>query len=275
MIIVTGATGQLGRAVVRELLASVPADQIGVSVRDTTRAADLAERGVRVRAGSYDDLGDSIEGATTLLLVSAPLIGDKLLTAHRGAVDAAVAAGVKRVVYTSHMGAGPSSAFPPMRGHAATQELLASSGLAHTILRHGFYASAVPMLLRQALESGELRVPADGPVAWTTHDDLAAAIARILLDGPADGLTPPLTGPEALDMADVAAIASRVTGRPIRHVVVPDADYRNGLPEPTGSMLAGMFKAGRSGDFGPADPALATLLGRPATSLEDYLRQTL
>ena len=275
MIVVTGASGQLGRAVVEELLSLVPASQVGVSVRDVSKAADLGDRGVRVRQGDYTSLEHSIEGASSLLLVSAPLIGDALLETHRTAIAAAGAAGVKRVLYTSHMGVNPASHFPPMRGHAATEEMLAESGLAFTVLRNGYYATAVPMLLRQALETGELRTPADGPVAWTTHADLAAATARLLVDGADDGPTAPLTGPAALDMADVAVIASRVTGRKIRHVVVPDADYRNGLPEPAATMLAGMFLSSRDGDFGPAGPTLATLIGRPATSLEDFLRQVL
>lgn len=278
MIIVTGASGQLGRAVVEQLLSHVPASQVGVSVRDLSRVADLRDRGVRARQGDYTDraaLEHSIEGASSLLLVSAPLIGDALLETHRAAIAAAVAAGVKRVLYTSHMGVNPASPFPPMRGHAATEGMLADSGMAYTVLRNGYYATTVPMLLRQALETGELHVPADGPVAWTTHADLAAATARLLVDGAPDGPTAPLTGPAALDMADVAAIASRITGRTIRHVVMSDADYRNGLPEPAATMLAGMFLASRDGDFGPADPALATLIGRPANPLEDFLRSTI
>jgi len=130
------------------------------------------------------------------------------------------------------------------------------------------------------LGTGELRVPQDGAVAWTTHADLAEAIAHLLTDGRFDGRTPPLTGPEAIDMAGVAEIAARVTGRQIRRVVVPDQEYRQGLltagvPAPAADMLVGLFAASRSGDFGPADPALAGLLGRPATTIEDYLLTSL
>jgi NAD(P)H dehydrogenase (quinone) len=275
MIIVTGASGQLGRAVVEQLLELVPAEQVGVSVRDPERVAGLRERGVRVRQGDYADLGPSIEGATSLLLVSAPLIGDALLTTHNAAIEAAAAAGVKRILYTGHMGANPDSPFPPMRGHAATERMLAESGLAYTVLRNGFYATTVSRLLGPALESGELRVPEDGPVAWTTHADLAAAAARVLVDGGPDGPTAPLTGPSEVDMAEAAAIASRITGRPIRRVVVPAGEFKQHLPEPTATMMAGMFEASRRGEFRPAGPALAHLIGRPATSLEAYLAQVL
>lgn len=275
MIVVTGATGKLGGAVVEQLLQLVPADQVGVSVRDPERVTALRDRGVRVRAGDYADPAESFEGASAVLLVSAPLIGDELLTAHRSAVAAAVASGAKRIFYTSHMGANPSSPFPPARGHAATEEMLARSGVAYTALQNGYYATTVPMLLRQALDTGELRVPSDGPIAWTTHADLAAATARILIDGAFDGPTPPLTGPTALTMAEVAAIATRVTGRDIRHVVVSDDEYASGLPEFAATMLLGMFAASRDGDFAPADPTLASLIGRPATPLESFLRATL
>lgn len=283
MIIVTGAGGRLGSAVVEDLLNRVSADQVGVSVRDPRKVAGLEQRSVHVRQGDFGDpagLEKAFEGATSVLVVSANSTGDDAVRHHRNAIDAAVAAGAKRVLYTSHMGADPSSPFPPMPDHAATEEALRTAGTAFTALRNGFYASTVPMLLRHALETGELRVPRDGPIAWTTHGDLAEGIARILADDLFDGPTPPLTGPESVDLARVAAIASDVTGRAIRHVVVEDEEYRQGLlaaglPEAAADMLVGLFAASRRGDFGPVDPALAAVLGRPTTTIEEYLRASL
>jgi uncharacterized protein YbjT (DUF2867 family) len=210
-----------------------------------------------------------------VLIVSASSTGDEALRLHRNAITAAVAAGAKRIVYTSHMGAGSSSPFAPMPDHAATEQTLRESGTAFTVLRNGFYASTVPMLLQHALASGELRVPQDGPVAWVAHADLAEAAARILADGPDDPFTPPLTGPEAVDLARVAEIASEITGRPIRHVVVSDDEYRAALPAPVGDMLVGMFAASRRGDFAPATPDLAELIGHPPITIEAYLRAAL
>ncbi|MFI7542863.1 NAD(P)H-binding protein [Actinoplanes sp. NPDC049599] len=283
MIIVTGVSGQLGGAVLRNLLERVPVEQVGVSAREPGKLAGLEQRGVRVRHGDYTDrasLERAFEGATTVLIVSANSTGAEAVRGHRTAIGAATAAGAKRIVYTSHMGASASSPFPPMPDHAATEEALRESGTAYTALRNGFYASTVPMLLRHALETGELRVPADGPVAWTAHADLAEAAARILADGGSGAHTPPLTGPDAVDMARVAAIASALTGRTVRHVVVPDEEYRAGLlaaglPAPVADMLTGLFAASRRGDFGPADPALGELLGRPLVTIEDYLRGAL
>ncbi len=283
MIIVTGATGQLGRGVVENLLALVPAEQVGVAVRDPGKLGDLAQRGVRVRRGDFDDpatLEHAFEGATSVLIISVDDIGDAAVARHRAAITAATDAGAKRVLYTSHMGASASSEFPAAVDHAATEEALRASGVAFTALRNGFYASTVPMLLTGALVTGELRVPEDGPVAWTTRADLAEAAARIIVDGGFDGPTPPLTGPQAVDLTEVAAIASELTGKRIRRIVVSDDEYRAeqiaaGMPEQLANLMLGLFAPSRRGDFGPADPTLATLLGRPAQSIADYLRSAL
>ena len=272
MIVVTEATGLLGGAVVERLLGKMPATEIGVSVRDPVRATALADRGVRVRRGDYDDaasLAHAFEGAEQLLLVSAAATGEPALRQHAPAIAAARAAGVRRIVYTSHMGANPASAFAPMPDHAATEALLEASGLAFTALRNGFYTSSGRMLLGQAFETGELAAPADGPVSWTAHDDLAEAAAIVLTDeGRFEGPTPPLTGSAALDLAGLAA---EVIGRPIRRTVLTDAQYREALPEPVAEMLLGLFAASRAGEFAAVDPTLGELLGRPPLTVRDVL----
>jgi len=274
MIVVTGATGLLGGAVVERLLARRPAEEIGVSVRDPTKAAALADRGVRVRRGDYDDaasLAHAFAGADQLLLVSAAATGETALRQHRTAIDAARRAGVRRVVYTSHMGANPASAFAPMVDHAATEALLADSGLAFTALRNGFYAASGRMLLGRAVETGEVAAPADGPVSWTAHDDLADAAAIVLADeGRFEGATPPLTGSAAVDLAGLAAVAAEVTGRPITRTVVTDARYRERLG-PAADLLLGLFAASRAGEFAAVDPTLGELLGRPPLTVRDVL----
>src|SRR5690606_3806064 len=125
MIIVTGATGQLGRAIVENLVRRVPAEQVGASCRDPEKASALVALGVRVRRGDFEEpasLAHAFEGATQLLLVSsnARARGGDALAQHRRAIEAARRAGVRRIVYTSHMAASASSAFPPMHDHAAT-----------------------------------------------------------------------------------------------------------------------------------------------------------
>ncbi|MEU8223846.1 NAD(P)H-binding protein [Kribbella sp. NPDC048915] len=190
MIIVTGATGRLGRAVVERLAERAPAEQLGVSVRDPEKAADLAARGIRVRRGDFGDpvaLAHALEGAAQVLLVSGPADPEP----HRVAIDVAKAAGAKRIVYTSHQAASPDSLFVATRGHAASEQDLAESGVPFTSLRNGFYASTTVYLLRSALETGELILPEDGPVSWTAHQDLTEAATIALIDpNRLAGLTP-------------------------------------------------------------------------------------
>lgn len=283
MIIVTGANGELGRAVVERLLERVPAQEIGVSVRDPERSRGLADRGVRVRRGDFADpasLAHAFEDAAKVLVVSTDGTGETAVRHHRTAIEAAAKAGAGRVLYTSHMGANPSSSFPPMPDHAAAETALADSGVAFTALRNGFYASSAVLLLGAAVETGELVAPEDGPVAWTARADLAEAAALALTEDGLDGVTPALTGSEAVDLAGIAAIAARLSGRPVRRVVVSDADYRagllaRGLPEPAADLLVGLFAASRQGEFAPAGPALARLLGRPTIPVADVLKSAL
>lgn len=280
MIVITGGTGKLGSQVVEQLLRRVPAEEIGVSVRAPERAGDLAERGVRVRRGDFadpDSLASAFEGATQVLVVSTDATGEAALRHHVAAIDAARDAGAKRVLYTSHQGAADDSLFAPMPDHAATERHLAASGPAFTALRNGFYASTVPLLLGQARETGELVAPADGPVSWTAHADLAEAAAVILADeGRFDGPTPPLTPPVALDLEDVAGLLSELAGRTIRRVVAEDDEWvagltAHGVPAGQAAMLLGMFRAARRGEFAATGSDLEELLGRPATPLRSIL----
>ena len=275
MIIVTGASGLLGGATVRRLLERVPAEQVGVSVRDPEK---FQVDGVRVRQGDFDDaasLAYAFEGASQVLIVSTATSGEAAVRHHRTAIEAAVEAGAKRVLYTSHMGANPSSLFEPMRDHAATEAILRETGVPFTSLRNGFYAASGAMLLGDALKSGELAVPEDGPVSWTAHADLAEAAAIALTEG-LDGTTPALTGSESIDMARVAELASELTGRTIRRVVISDEEYRarllgRGLPEPAADLLLSIFLASRQGEFADVDPTLGRLIGRPPVPFRDVL----
>jgi NAD(P)H dehydrogenase (quinone) len=282
MIVVTGATGQLGRAIVNQLVARLPAGQVGASVRDPEKAADLAALGVRIRPGDFtapDSLPRAFEGATEVLIVSsnAAAYGGDPLAQHRAAIQAARAAGVGRIVYTSHMAASATSAFPPMRDHAATEAMLRDSGLAWTALRHGFYAASGVALMGDALTTGLVEAPADGPVSWTAHADLAEAAARILADpGRYDGPTPPLTGPEALDLDDLAAIASELLGRPVRRQTIADETLRarmaaRGAPAHAADIVLGLYAASRNGEFATVDPTLERLLGRRPTRMREAI----
>lgn len=185
MIVVTGATGKLGQLIVEELASRTSMSEIGVSVRDPEKVTRFADWGIRVRKGDFAQpatLAHAFEGASQLLLVSsnARAFGGDALAQHQAAIDAAKEAGVQRIVYTSQIASSPTSAFAPALDHAATEVMLAESGLAWTALRNGFYADAAPMFMGREWKKGRIIAPADGKVSWTTHADLAAAAAAIL-----------------------------------------------------------------------------------------------
>ncbi len=284
MIIVTGATGKLGHSIVERLLERLPVEQIGVSVRGPEKAAAFQERGVRVRQGDYQDplsLCHAFEDASQVLIVSSNSSGENAVGHHRNAIEAAKAVGARRVLYTSHMGANPTSAFAPMRDHAATEAILESAGIAFTSLHNGFYAGSALMMMGNAVETGQLVAPEDGPVSWTTHADLAeAAVIALTEEERLSGLTPPLTASTALDLAVIAAIASGLTGRPITRITVTDKEYRanlisRGTPEAQADMFMGLFIASRQSEFAAVDPTLEILLSRPPTSMRDFLTTSL
>lgn len=282
MIVVTGATGQLGNLIVKALAGRMPAGRVGASCRDPAKAADLAALGVRVRRGDYEEpasLADAFEGATQVLLISSNVAakGGDPLPQHRNAIGAAKAAGARRIVYTSHMAASPTAEFPPMHAHAATEDMLAASGVAWTSLRNGFYASSALQFMGDALQTGTLEAPADGLVAWTTHEDLAAAAAIILTDeGKYDGPTPPLVGSQELDLAGVATLASELAGKPIERRVITDEQFREkmaarGAPPRMADLVLRFYAGARNGRFASDDPTLAQLLGRPTMTMRDVL----
>ncbi|WP_027531695.1 SDR family oxidoreductase [Bradyrhizobium sp. WSM3983] len=284
MIIVTGASGQLGRAIVEQLLLRIPASQLGVVVRDPKKIVALTEKGVRVRRGDFDDpesLAEAFAGASQVLVISVDTTGEKAVRLHAQAIEAARNAGAQRVLYTSHMGARLDSSFPPMPDHAATEALLHGCGLAFTSLHNGFYAANALRLMERGLQTGELYLPEDGKVSWTTHADLAEAAATVLAsESRFDGITPPLTASEAFDFNSLAAIATEITGRQIKRITVTDERWRenlvsHGMPAAQADLLVGLFKAARRGDFATINPALESLLGRRPQTMRDVLVATL
>ncbi|WP_405132842.1 SDR family oxidoreductase [Nocardia sp. NBC_01388] len=279
MIVITGATGALGGATVEHLLERIPADRIGVSVRNVAKAQHFADRGVRVRYGSYDDpaaLRDSFEGADQVLLVSQNNPDSDGIRLHRNVIDAATAAGAQRILYTSHQNARGESPFAPAHEHAETEALLAKSGIAWTSLRNGFYAHSLDWLLGPWQQTGVIAAPADGPVSWTDRADVAEAAAIILtgeraFDGPVT-----LTTRDAVTFDDIATAATELTGSDITRVVVDDEQWladriATGTPEHMAHMLLAMFHAARNGDFADTDPLLGELLGREPHTVTDLL----
>lgn len=282
-IVVTGATGHLGRLVVEHLLADgVPAEQVVATGRRTERLADLAERGVRVAAVDYDSpetLTAALEGADVVLLVSGSDVGRRV-PQHRAVVDAAVAAGARRLVYTSapHADATPLVLAPE---HKATEEIIRASGLTFTLLRNGWYTENYLGDVQQARESGEIVAAAgDGRVASAPRDDFAAAAAVVLRTEGHDDAVYELAGDVAWSFDELAAAASEVLGRPVVFRAVTSEQRRAdllaaGLDEGTAGFVVALDENTRDGLLAGGTDDLSRLIGRPTTPLVDGLRAAL
>jgi len=281
MIIVTGATGALNGATVDHLLERVPASEVAVAVRDVAKASRFADLGIEVRRADYadpDSLPRAFDGADQLLLVSSNDPYGDAVELHRAAIDAALAAGVGRILYTSHQGAAPGTPFGPGRDHAATEQILAESGVAWTSLRNGFYAHSLNWSMGDWRDTGVVTIPADGPMSWTAREDSAEAAAIILASNGDYNGPVTLTATSAPTFAEISSIASELTGRTITTSVLGDdawlaAQVAAGTPEGMARFMLGMYQAADQGFFAGTDPLLTSLLGREPRSVRDLLKQ--
>lgn len=280
LIGVTGATGLLGGRVARRLAAG--GAQQRLVVRDPSRAPDLP--GADVRTATYSDaaaLGRALDGVDVLLLVSASEDADRV-TQHRTVVEAAAAAGVRRVVYTSFLGASEDCTFTFGRDHAATERALERSGLEWTFLRNSFYLDVVPAFVTGSAPPGgsgrALRGPAgNGRVAAVSREDAADVALAALLDESHAGRTYDVTGPEAFTFAQAAQELTRATGEPVGFV---DETLEEAYASRAGSgaprwMVDGWvstYTAIAAGELDVVSDTVPRLTGRPATGLREFLR---
>ncbi len=263
MYVITGVTGKLGRVAVEDLLTRVPATDVVAVARDPRKAADLAERGVEVRPGDYEDpasLRAAFTGADVLLVVSSPdVTPGARARQHGNVVDAAVAAGVGRVVYTSAIGAENGQGF--LADHTVTEKLLAASGLPHTLLRNTFYMEVlVNPGLRAAVDAGELPGADNGvPVNLATIADLGVAASAAVAGDGHEGAVYELRGP-LWTLADLARTVSEVAGKEVAYKPVP-VDDLGGVGFVHQLIASGLFSE-------PADD-LEKLIGRGPTGLRE------
>lgn len=273
---VTGATGHLGRLAVGELLArGVPATDVVALARTPEKAAGL---GVPVRRADYADpatLPGALAGVDALLLVSGNELGQRL-PQHTAVVEAARAAGVQQVVYTS-LPRADVSANPLAGEHRGTEELLHDSGLPHTVLRNNWYFENYTPQLPQYLQSGEVTgLSGTAHIGAAARADYAAAAAATLLAPPTPGTVVELNGP-GFSLAELAATIAEVTGTEVVYRDrTPDelaAAYRAaGTDEATAGFLVALEESSARGDLDVRTPDLERLLGRPATTVEEFLR---
>ncbi|MGC4949279.1 SDR family oxidoreductase [Streptomyces sp. DT224] len=275
-IVVTGATGALGRLVVDHLLTAVPAAEVVAVVRDKEKAAGLAARGVELRIADYDrpeTLADAFRPGDRVLLISGNQVGSRVAQ-HAAVIDAARAAGVAQLAYTGILG-GPDADFTLADEHRATEQLILDSGLPYTFLRNGWYTENQTENLAPVLAHGAVVASAgDGRIAYATRDDYAAAAAAVLTGEGHLNRAYELSGDTALSYADYAAEVAKATGKEIAHNDVPAAVHQEiltgaGLPEGFAAILVDVDQAVRRGRLAGTSGDLARLIGRPTTPVSD------
>lgn len=276
-IVVTGATGHLGRLVVEELLArGVPANEVVAAGRATDKIKDLADRGVRIEAIDYDKpdtLRRAFAGADKVLLISGSEVGRRVAQ-HENTIGAAAEAGVGLLVYTSIANADRST-IRMADDHRATEEALAAAGLPVTVLRHSWYLENYTGQLPVFLEHGAILGSAgDGRVSAATRADYAAAAASVLTSDGHVGRTYELGGDSAFSMAELAATVTELSGREIVYRDLPEQEYAAaltaaGLPASYAAALAESDRGLARGELLVETGDLSRLAGRPTTSMPE------
>jgi NAD(P)H dehydrogenase (quinone) len=283
-LLVTGASGQLGRRVIAHMLDAhkVPPAQIIATTRKPESLADLAAKGVVVRQADFSDtdaLTQAFAGAQRLLLISTDAImtpGERLQQ-HRNAVAAAQKAGVKHVVYTSMPKPEPGSPIPFAPDHYGTEQALASSSMGFTVLRNSWYMENLFMSLPQVLKSGQWFTAAgEGRVAHVARDDTARVAAAALASDFAGRATYTVTGPDALTTAEIAVLVSEVSGRPIQVIPLTPEQLTQGmlaagLPEPLARLLVAFDVNTKAGNVAEVTDAVQKLTGLAPQKLGDFL----
>lgn len=274
MIVVTGATGQLGRLVIAALLKKVPATEIVAAVRTVEKAQDIAALGVQVRHADYTlpaTWDGALKGADRVLLISSSEIGQRAQQ-HRTVIDAAARAGVKLLAYTSVLHAD-SSPLGLAAEHRETEAMIRASGVPFTLLRNGWYTENYTAGVPSALEHGAVYGCAgDGRISSAARADYAEAAAVTLTSNNQEGRVYELAGDSAYTLPEFAAEISLQSGKSIGYVNLPEAGYKNllvtaGLPEVIAELLANSDTGASKGALFDDSRQLGTLIGRATTSL--------
>ncbi|WP_435974593.1 SDR family oxidoreductase [Streptomyces sp. Qhu_M48] len=283
-IVVTGATGQLGRLVIDALLATVPAQSVAAVVRDKEKAADLAERGVELRIADYDrpeTLAEAFGAGDRVLLVSGNEVGRRV-PQHTAVIDAAKAAGVAQLAYTGVLG-GDEADFDLAAEHKVTERLILDSGLPYTFLRNGWYTENYTANLAPVLAHGVVVANAgEGRVASATRADYAAAAAAVLT-GPAEehlNRAYELSGDVSWSFAEYAAEVAAQSGQEIAYSDVPAETHLAiltgaGVPAPFAEILVDVDRAVGRGALARRTDDLSRLIGRPTTPIAETIRAAL
>lgn len=279
--VITGASGHLGRRTAEILLDQVDPTQVVLVTRTPDAQSDLAARGAVVRHGDFNEpseLPAAFAGGERMLIISGDDIGARTAQ-HIAAIEAAKAAGVGHVAYTSIVNPVDDNPAAVVPSHKATEEALAASGLGWTFLRNGLYSEFRIDEAAMAKDNGSFHHNlGDGQTAYVSRDDCAAAAAAVLSGGSEhDGQIYNITGPALLGAAELAELYGRVGGTPVEAINVPDEGLIQGmigagLPEFVAGLIASFGTAIRGGYLNERGDAVEKLTGRPPVTLESVLR---
>jgi NAD(P)H dehydrogenase (quinone) len=280
-IVVTGATGHLGRHVVEQLLEKVPADQITAVVRNAEKAADLSTRGVKIALADYNapaSFDGLFAAGDKVLLISGNEFDKGRVHQHKVVIDAAKTAGVALLAYTSAPGGLTASLADD---HRATEEVLVASGLPYTLLRNGWYHENYTENLAPVLEHNAVVTAAgEGLVSSASRADYAAAAVAVLTGEGHENKAYELGGDEAWSFAEYAAELSKQTGKEITHNSVPGDVLQGiltgaGVPEPFAASLVGVDASIEKGELVVSTGDLSRLVGRPTTPFTEAITAAL
>lgn len=282
MIAITGATGQLGHHVIEQLLKTVPASQIVAIVRNSAKAGALSQQGIDVRQADYADQAaftSALQGVEKLLLISSSEVGQRA-PQHQNVINAAKAAGVKFIAYTSLLHADTSPLGLHVE-HVATEKALAESGIPFTLLRNGWYTENYLASAPPALEHGVFIGSAgDGKIASATRADYAAAAAKVIAEEGHAGKVYELAGDNAWTLNELAAELSKQSGKSVKYQNLSEADFSAalksvGLPAGLAEMLADSDTGASKGGLFDDSHTLSALIGRPTTPLAESVKAIL
>lgn len=282
MIAITGATGQLGRLVINALLKKVPASEVIAAVRSPEKAADLAALGVTLRTADYsqpETLKTAFAGVDKLLLISSSEVGQREAQ-HKAVIDAAKAAGVGFIAYTSLLHADTTPLGLGVE-HRATEAQLKASGIPFALLRNGWYtenyAASIPPALAHHAFIGSV---GEGRIASAARADYAAAAAEVISRDDQAGKIYELAGDDSYSLAEFAAEIAKQSGEKVDYVNLPQADFAAalkgaGLPDGLAEMLADSDAGAAQGGLFDNSKTLSTLIGRPTTGYAEVIKAAL
>lgn len=282
MILITGATGSLGKSTIDFLLKEIQPDDLAALVRDPQKAEALRSRNVPLRQGDYEDyesLENAFYGVDQLLFISTSATGEARKLQHANVVKAASQAGIKHVYYTSIVNPTADATFSATPGHYETEKNIKEAGLSYTFFRNNIYMDLVPALIGNADETGTLYFAAgDQRVGFVLREEIAEAIANVILDEKREKKVYTLSAPTTYSFYDLAVALGKAINHPIKYVPITTQDMRNSLkeaevPEPTINISTNLADAIQKGEFDYPDDTLRKLILREPVDLELFMKQ--